>query len=276
MQTILVDDERWGLERFEIECANMPEIEVIGKFQNAEDARLLAQEQRVDLALLDIQMPKMNGMDLSDELRELYPDIIIIFASAYEQYFKEAMKNRKADYFLLKPYTGQEVLEVLERARLLSARQKKRVRINTFGSFEIYIDDIPVGFTSEKAKELLAILVDHAGEPVGSETAFGTMWPNLPFNHTEAGRYRKALSKLQHTLMDAGIENILAYFPHARAIRKDMVECDYFDLLAETPQGVKAYNGNYMTQYSWAEMTVPALNKIKLRYDPQAEESLYE
>lgn len=276
MKTILVDDERWGLERFEIECANMREIEVIGKFRNAADALALAREQRVDLALLDIQMPGMNGMDLSDALRELYPDIIVIFISAYERYAIESMKVRKADYFLLKPYTGDEVLEVLERARLLSARQRKRVRIHTFGSFEVFADDAPVKFTSKQAKELLAVLVDHAGEPVSAEEAFDVMWENLSYTHTEGGRYRKALSKLQDTLRSAGIENILSYFPHSRAIRREMVECDYYDMLAEQPDAISAYKGVYMKQYTWAEGRISSLNKIKLRYQPDAEETLYE
>lgn len=274
MKTILVDDEQWGLKRFELECAEMTEIEVVGMFMNAEDAYSMAKDNRVDLALLDIEMPGINGMDLADKLRALYPDIIIIFISAFEGYFKEAIKVRKADYFLLKPYTADEVKSVLETAKLLSARQKSRVRIHTFGSFEVYVDDVPIQFTSEKAKELLAIMVDARGESVSTESAFYIMWEDVPYNHTNAGRYRKTLQKLQTILSEAGIENILSYFPHARAIKKDAVECDLYDLLAEKANSAKSYNGAYMSQYSWGEEKIFLLDSIAMRIDPSAGDRL--
>ena len=276
MKTILVDDELWGLKRFEMECADMEEIEIIGSFQNPEKALALAETQRVDLAFLDVEMPEMSGLDLSEKLRELYPDIIIIFVSAYDKYMVEAMSKRKADHYLLKPYTAEDVRAELERAKLLSARQRKKVVIHTFGNFEIFVGDKPVQFSSQKAKELLAILVDAQGESVTAEDAFSRMWEHLPYNHTEAGRYRKALGKLQNTLIEAGIENILSYFPRARALRRDMVECDFYDMLDEKESAIREYTGHYMNQYSWGEERIGLLDRIKCRYDPNAEDILYE
>ena len=270
MKTILVDDEQWGLKRFELECANLEDVEMLGFFRNAADALAFAKENRVDLALLDIQMPGMNGLDLSIKLRELYPDIIIVFVSAYEQSVIDALKTRKADYYLLKPYSVEDVQDVMERAKLLSARQRKRVQIHTFGNFEVYVDGELLKLGSPKAKELLAVLVDRAGESVTAEDAFEKMWEQLPYNHTEAGRYRRALQKLQKALENAGIENILSYSPRARAIKPDMVECDYFDMLAEKPQAVQNWNGYYMNQYSWAESQQGTLQRIKYKYFPDA------
>lgn len=276
MKTILVDDELWSLKSFEIECSDLEDIELIGSFRNPEKALELAEKERVDLAILDVEMPEMSGLELSDKLRELYPDIIVIFVSAYDKYMVDAMSKRKADHYLLKPYTADDVREELERARLLSARQRKKVQIHTFGNFEVYADGKPVQFTSQKAKELLAVLVDARGESVTAEEAFSKMWEQLTYNHTEAGRYRKALAKLQNTLIDAGIENILSYFPRARAIRCETVECDYFDLLDEKPQAIRQYSGYYMNQYSWGEERISLLNKLKLRHDPDADDILYE
>lgn len=276
MKAILVDDEYWGLQQFKIECEQLHDIDVIGSFDNAGDALKLAEKQRIDVAFLDIEMPEMDGMELADSLRAFYSDIVIVFVSGHEQYYREAMKEREADYFLLKPYTVEEVQKVLERARLLGARQKKRVRIHTFGNFEIFVDGSPLKITSPKAKELLAILVDAAGESVTVEDAFTKMWETLPYNHTEAGRYRQALQKLQATLKSADISDILLSFPHAKAIRKDMVECDYFDMLAEKPNTIKEWKGDYMNQYTWAEEHKGTLIKIKRKYDPDAEMVLYE
>ena len=195
-------------------------------------------------------MPKMNGLDLSDKLRELYPDIIIIFVSAYDQHMRSAMKEHDADWFLLKPYTSEEVLKTLDRAKLLSQRQKKRVEIKTFGSFEVFVDGAAVRFNSPKAKEILALLVDKRGDTLTVEAAFTEMWPNVQYNHAEAGRYRTALCKLQDTLKKADVANILQYLPHSRALNCKMVECDYFDMLAGDTNAIRKYSGDYMTQYS--------------------------
>lgn len=272
MRTILVDDEPYGLKSFETECAEMEDIEIVGKFQNPTAALELAGEQRVDLAFLDIEMPEMSGLELSDRLREIYPDIIIIFVSAYDRYMVEAMSKRKADHFLIKPYTAQDVRDELNRAKMLSARQKNRVSIHTFGNFEVYLDGKPMRFTSDKAKEILAVLVDAAGDSVSTEDAFTIIWEANQYDHTQASNFRHALKKLQDTLLKAGVENILAYFPRARAIRADMIECDYLDMLAGKPDAAKKWDGKYMEQYSWAEERKGKLLRIKKKYDSDADE----
>ena len=82
--------------------------------------------------------------------------------------------------------------------------------------------------------------------------------------------------KLHKILMEYGIENILSYLPRTKAIRRDMVECDYFDLLSENPQAIQHYTGKYLEQYTWAEKRKGHLDRIKLKTDPLAENILYE
>ncbi|MDD2955422.1 MAG: hypothetical protein PHD67_03800 [Oscillospiraceae bacterium] len=101
------------------------------------------------------------------------------------------------------------------------------------------------------------------------------MWKDIQYNHTEAGRYRKTVQKMQNTLIENRIENILSYLPRTKAIRTDMVECDYFDFLERKPQAIRKYAGKYLEQYSWAEETKGYLDSIKLQYEPDAADSLY-
>src|SRR5699024_2760886 len=96
-------------------------------------------ENPVDAAFLDIEMPEMNGIVLAEKMREIMPDLVVVFITGYEQYTLDALKI-KADYYLTKPYDTKDIREVLERAKLLSARQKKRVYIRTFGRFDVFID----------------------------------------------------------------------------------------------------------------------------------------
>ena len=130
MKTILVDDELWAMDKFEIEAGAIPDIEIAGKFDRSEEALQFAKENRVDFALLDVEMPGMNGLELSQALKKLYPDMVIIFVSGYDQYVLDALKHG-ADYYITKPYSSQQVIDILKRARLLSARQEKPVYIRT-------------------------------------------------------------------------------------------------------------------------------------------------
>lgn len=275
MKTILVDDELWMLELFEEECMGVSEIELAGKFDSAKEALAYAEANRVDVAFLDIEMPEMNGLELSDALRELYPDIIVIFVSAYDAHMRSALKEHDADWFLLKPYTAAEVSKVLERAKELSLRQRKRVVVKTFGTFDVFVDGKPLEI-APKAKELLALLIHNDGNAVSPETAMDMIWEKENYSHTEASRYRNAVVKLKKTLRDAGIEYILSYVPGSLAMRCDMVECDRYDLMAGKKEAVRAFMGDYMINYPWAMNGTGTLIFLKQKYDPAAGAELYD
>ena len=82
MKTILVDDMLLDLQLFELKCADMPDFEIVGKFTDPNAAIEYAAGHVVDFALLDIDMPGMDGIHLAQALRRLRSDIIIVFATA--------------------------------------------------------------------------------------------------------------------------------------------------------------------------------------------------
>ena len=162
MRVMIVDDERLALRQFMMETEDIPGIELAGAFSNPLQALEYLKENPVEAAFLDIEMPELNGIVLAGKMREISPDLVVIFITGYEQYTLDALKV-KADYYMTKPYDSRDIKEVLERAKLLSARQKKRVYIRTFGRFDLFIDGKAVYFSNTKAKELLALCVDHRG-----------------------------------------------------------------------------------------------------------------
>lgn len=92
MRVIIVDDERLALRQFEMETEDMPGVEVAGAFTNPVDALAYVQEHPVEAAFLDIAMPGMNGLALAEKLREIRPDLVVIFLTGYEQYTLDALK----------------------------------------------------------------------------------------------------------------------------------------------------------------------------------------
>lgn len=124
-----------------------------------------------------------------------------------------------------------------------------RVRFQCFGNFEVYIDGHPVLFRREKTKEYLAYLVDRETMCTGAEIA-ATLWDG----NVNASYLRTLRKDLTDTFTAAGCADVLINAWQLRGIRADLVDCDYYDWKRGKPWAVNAYRGEYMTQYSWAEL----------------------
>lgn len=260
MKTILVDDELWSMSQFKDECAEIPEIEVVGEFLFAEDALDYARNNLVEFALLDIEMNGMNGVELAKELRKLYPKIIIVFVTSHSKYLKDFI-DIKADYYVLKPYSKQDVEDALERALAFSGRLKKRIRVQTFGSFEVYVDGKPVGFKTQKARELLALLVQKRGGVVLPAEAMTCLYDGKIYDKTKSSSYRMTVLRLKDSLEAVGVTDFILTPAHSQGkyIDPKRIECDLYDFLDGVPEARERFNGQYLTEYSWGESTLATL-----------------
>lgn len=265
MRVMIVDDERLALRQFMMETEDIPDVEVVEAFSNPLQALEYLKENPVEAAFLDIEMPELNGIILAEKMRELYPDLVVIFITGYEQYTLDALKV-KADYYMTKPYDSQDIREVLERAKLLSARQRKRVYIQTFGRFDLFIDGKAVYFSNTKAKELLALCVDHRGGAVTIEEAADKLWEDRLYDSRVKNLYRKAVMQIRQLLSEYGEEEIFSGNRGSCQIDVQKVDCDYYELLKGNPEAVRAWKitGNYLQEYSWAEETCARLEMAEI------------
>lgn len=257
MKTIIVDDELWAVKQLESAFGGRPGIELVGIFRNGESALEFAKKNPVKFALLDVRMGGMSGIELGRELRKLYPDIIIVYVSSYPEYFSDAYRDVRADYYILKPYNDEDVQDVLDRVELLSHRQKKRIQVRTFGRFDLFIDGSPVRFSNAKAKELLALCIDHKGGTVRMEEAVDKLWEGSPFNENVKTRYRKAVAYLNALFLEYQVPGVFESGYGTCCIKKDSIDCDYYEYLES--EGKSTFFGEYMFEYSWAEETTALL-----------------
>ena len=260
MRMIAVDDERLALRQFVMETENIPGAEIAGAFTSPLEALEYLRENSVEAAFLDIEMPEMNGITLAEKMREISPDLVVIFVTGYERYTLEALRV-KADYYLTKPCTGPEIRAAVERARLLAVRQKKRVYVRTFGRFDVYIDGQAVCFAGAKAKELLALCVDHRGGTVTIEEAADKLWEDRVYDSRVKNLYRKAVMQIRQLLAEHGAEEIFTGERGSCRIDVGKIDCDYYDLLQGKAEAVREWRltGNYLQEYSWAEETCARL-----------------
>ena len=175
IRTIIVDDELWSLRQFERSLRDAVDFRLLEMFDSADKALAYAESQAVDFALLDISMPGMNGILLGEKLREINGDMILIYVTGYEEFIKEVILDLRADYFLMKPFNDADVGQMIDRVRHLSARLRKRVSVQTFGEFDIFVDGQLIEFANQKAKELFAICIDSGGE-VTMKKSIDLLW----------------------------------------------------------------------------------------------------
>ena len=73
---------------------------------------------------------------------------------------------------------------------------------------------------------------------------------------------RNLIADLKNVLTDAGVGNTILKNRNSIAIDCVLVDCDYYDFLRHIPYAVNSYHGEYMMQYSWAEITTAAFPRL--------------
>ncbi len=251
MHIIVVDDERFILNgEVDLICRTVPDAQVLG-FTAAADALDYVYANAVDVAILDINMPDYDGIDLARRMKIYRPSINIVFATAYSDYYQQAMRIHASGY-MLKPIRAEALLEELGDLRHPVQQGDDLLHVRTFGDFEVFYHDQPLIFRYQKTKEMLAYLIDRRGAMVESDTLITILWGG----ETDRSNYFKQIRKdLKDTLEGIGCGDILIKRRGAIGLLTDKIKCDYFDWLAGLPEGINAYRGEYMHQYSWAEST---------------------
>lgn len=259
MNIIAVDDEKLALDTLvdSIE-KTVYDASVVG-FQKPEDALSYVRENECEIAFLDIKMRGMTGLELARRLKDIRAEINIIFVTGYSEYSLDAFRLYASDY-LLKPATPDAVKQAMEHLRTpAKPRQTKRVRFQCFGNFEAFVDNKPLVFKRVKSKELLAYLVDRMGASATMGELMTIIWDDGLDTSSRQSNLRNLIAELKNVLSEAGVEHIILKNRNSIAIDCKAVDCDYYDFLRHIPYAVNAYHGEYMTQYSWAEVTTATL-----------------
>lgn len=143
IKCIIVDDEPLAVGMLENFVSRTPSLELVSSFTDPVEALARISEVRPDLVFLDIQMPDLNGLELS----KMLPDCTyIIFTTAFKQYAYESYEVEAVDY-LLKPICYQKFLEAVAKVqRRLAGGQQ--VAEQSAGQYNVQSAEQPSGQTS--------------------------------------------------------------------------------------------------------------------------------
>lgn len=112
LNCLIVDDEPLALDLLESYVSRTPFLHLVAQCDSAVKALSVIEEEPIDLVFLDIQMPELNGLELS---RLVGNKVKIIFTTAFEQYALEGFRVDALDY-LLKPFNYTEFLRAATKA----------------------------------------------------------------------------------------------------------------------------------------------------------------
>lgn len=267
IKVINVDDEFIGIKIFEQMIQTIPSVEYLGGFNDPYIAINFVKENEVDIAFLDIEMAEVNGIELARQLKKINDDIQIVFVTGHDQYALEAFHVEAIGY-LLKPYALEDVERIIHRASKISKVSAKRMRIQTFGHFNVFIDDKVVVFSSQKSKELFAVLVDRKGEVVSMESIIDILWEDRVYDERVKMLYRQCTSQLRRLLNLYDLSDVVVVNRGSCYLDTTKVDCDYYRLLNKDKSALQEYTGKYMFDYSWAEETNYLIDELvnELKY----------
>lgn len=111
IKVLIVDDEPLAREIMATYITKIPGLEIVGNCKNALQAFSILSKQQVDIMLLDINMPEINGIEF---LKTIKDPPCIIFTTAYTEFAVESYEYNAIDY-LLKPISFERFLKAINK-----------------------------------------------------------------------------------------------------------------------------------------------------------------
>lgn len=258
MRILACDDEYYAIEGLKIACKDIPFISQLTCFSNPLAALDFAtiNANDIDVAILDIQMVGIDGIELAKRLQAINSKIQIVFTTSYTQYAYDAFQLNAYSY-LLKPYSAEALYEKLNELNIkIQKNEEKSIFIKTFGNFDLFINGKLLRFGNAKAKELLAILVDKQGSSVTSGEILGILFEDQEVTESLKSYYRNIRVQLKKILDDNNAGQIINLDKGECSVVPSEFTCDYYLFLKGDKESINQFCGEYMTNYSWAENTL--------------------
>ncbi len=209
-----------------------------------------------DVAMLDINMSGLHGLDLGMFLKEISPNTNIIFVTAHPEHAVKAMEMRASGY-IVKPVTAEKVKKELSDLRYPIVRKKKNeklLRIQCFGNFDVFTPSGEhVHFERSRGKEVLAYLVHRHGSSCTTKEICAALFEDAPYDKKQQNAIQTIIYSMIRSLKKIGAEAVIERSYNSLAVNIDYVECDYYKFIEVEGNTPNTYQTEYMSQYYWAE-----------------------
>ena len=152
---IIIDDEPYARSLIATHIEEFRDFAITQEFKSAIEARTFLEDNKVDVVFLDINMPKLSGIDF---IKNINSDALIIFTTAYPEFAVDAFEHNAFDY-LVKPISFNRFLKSIEKIKdhlqsdktqkndSMTIKENKRlykVSLNDISHIEAYGDYVKI------------------------------------------------------------------------------------------------------------------------------------
>lgn len=113
IKCIIIEDEPLAQDLLKQFVSDHPDLELLGAFDNPMESIPIIESQKIDLILLDINLPKVSGINFYKSLNK---QPLVIFTTAYAEYAVEGFEIEATDY-LVKPFPFERFLKAISRVK---------------------------------------------------------------------------------------------------------------------------------------------------------------
>ena len=254
MRILCIDDEPLMRQMVEMAVKEaLPDADV-HVFERQADLIMEAEKNGCDVALLDIHMRGLNGVDLAKSFKETNPKMNIIFVTGFSEYSGEAMQLHASGY-IMKPVTKEKIEQEFADLRFpIVPKKDALLRVQCFGNFDVFTPDgAHVRFERSRSKEVFAYLVHRHGSSCTTKEICAALFEDAPYDKKQQNAIQTIITSMIRSLRAIGAEEVISRSYNALAVNVDTLDCDYYRFAELDAGAVNAYQNEYMSQYYWAE-----------------------
>ena len=254
MRILCIDDEPLMRKMVEMAVKEAKPDADVQVFEKQDDLLQSAEKDGCDVAMLDIHMRGINGVELAKQLKKTNPKMNIIFVTGFSEYKGDAM-DMKASGYIMKPVTKEKVAAELEDLRFpIIPKKDALLRIQCFGNFDVFTPDGEhVHFERSRSKEVFAYLVHRHGSSCTTKEICAALFEDAPYDKKQQNLIQTTITSMLRSLKAIGAESAVTRSYNALAVNVDVLDCDYYRFVELDAGAVNAYQNEYMSQYYWAE-----------------------
>lgn len=271
MNVLIVEDEPLTLDRMVDLTRSYAGCSLVTPCSSPAEALAAFESTHYDVALLDIQLPDMSGLDLASHLQNYKPGISVIFVTAYNHFAAEAFDLEAQDY-LLKPVREERLHRALDKVSMLrtpdllsDSNKDVLISIQAFNYFSVSVAGQPVNWRRRKAAELFAYLLNRPERTASKYQLCDALWPEQDGEKAQV-YLQTVIYQLRQNLQSLNRDQVLIryfdqkyqlvlkdhhydveIFEHVTSNRKSLLVPRYDDLKAL----VLKYGDGYLAHEDW-------------------------
>ena len=292
MKAIVVDDEKRAIDNL-VRMLRAHNVDIVATYTDPRTLLAQLNDVRADVAFLDIEMPFCNGVSLAEQLQKAWPDVAVVFVSAYDAYAVSAFELEATDY-LLKPILPERLEQTMHRLIRLAGvdrREYPGMTICCFYQLRI-VDDQGVSrhlpWRTAKTKELFAYLLHSRDRMTSRDMLIELLWPEADPDKV-MGNFNTTVYQLRQTLKQANVPVQILYGSggYQLALNGLQLDTDIWERgldEATAPSSARKnmyklltvlYRGEYLQQeaYGWAESE---RERLRLKWLDSAQAAIVE